>query len=184
MSASKVTTYLLKVIFSLISSLLLAGCGSSGSNSEKDPVSPQTAELGTAGFDGSWSAGCFKDSLIGVPEADQPDGYIQRTLTIDSSAKSYSESTLRYKDSQCTEENTDAKVISVSGDIAFDGLTTTRSGLEATIVRYFNNGTSPDYIGLLYRDGDVLYRDQGPGTVIEDKVPDQLILQVPWQLVN
>lgn len=200
MSVSKLNIGSFTKIVWLITGVFLAGCSSSDpepmgeqvtpqtTDSENDPVMPQSTGLGTGleneKFDGSWRADCFKDSLFGVPEEAQPDGYMQKTLTINSSTNSYSLVTLFYTDSQCVIDNADAKPGDVSGDIRFDGLSTTRSGLEATVVYYFNNGTSPDVTGLLYRDGDILYLEERGSTLIEDIVPDKLSLSVPWRLVN
>jgi len=66
----------------------------------------------------------------------------------------------------------------------FDGITTTSSSLVATVIRYFSKGTSPDTVGLLYRDGDILYRDLSQTTLIEDIVPSDVNLSYPWYLVN
>jgi len=51
------------------------------------------------------------------------------------------------------------------------------------VVRYFN-GSGPDLTGLLFREGDLLYREDRQGTLIEDIVPTELALLFPWQLVN
>ena len=191
--------------FGLIAGVLLAGCSSNDSDSTAEPVGTQSAETTDAGsetgetgttdtgntdtmttdFDGTWRSECKENRLIDVDEEDQPDGFVQSTLTIDSVSESYSERTLLYTDSQCTlEDPEDATLRGSSGEIIFDGVTTTSSGMVATVVRYNPNGTSPATVGLLYRDGDILYRDLIQSTLIEDIVPSTLSLSNPWRLVN
>lgn len=157
----------------IIAGVLIASCSATGPGDRQ--INPK--------FDGTWLGECYENRIFMVPEEDQPEGYVRSTLVIDSSTNSYSTTRRVYVDSQCLVENPDANNNTVSGDIAFDGVTTTRSGLEATVVRYFNDGTVPDLIGLLYRDGNVLYRDLRQSTLIEDIVPDQLSFSTPWQLV-
>lgn len=142
------------------------------------------SEFKIAEFDGTWRADCFENRIFMVPEEAQPDGYTQTTLTIDSGTNAYSESRQIYLDSQCILEDPDSNARVQSGDILFEGILTTDTGLEATLVLYFNKGTVPDLTGLLYREGDILYRDVRQSTVIEDGVPGVLSLSNPWQLVN
>ena len=204
---------------SLATVVLLAGCGSNGSDSNGEQVGPTESETSgdtagpettgdsagseTAGdstgtgatdgsgevvtteFDGTWRSDCSKFGVVGVPEEDQPDEYAASTLTIDSSTKSYSRAVLLFTDPECTKENPDDPTgPRSSGEFVFDGTVTTNSGLEATVVRYFSSGTSPDLVGLLYRDGDLLYRELRQSTLIEDIAPTELALSSPLRLVD
>ena len=190
---------------SLVAGVLLAGCSSNDSDSTAEPVETQSTDTGETGtettdsgntdtgntdtmttdFDGTWRSECMENRLFDVDEEDQPGGYVQSTLTIHSVSESYSERTLLYTDSQCTlEDPDDATLRGSSGEIIFDGVTTTSSGMVTTVVRYNPNGTSPATVGLLYRDGDILYRDLIQSTLIEDIVPTTLSLSNPWRLIN
>jgi len=184
MSARKMNVVLRTMALSIIFAVLLVACSTSESPSRGEQVKPQPTGSETTKFDGSWRTDCFKDRLFNVPEDAQPDGYVQTTLNIDSTTKTYSNNRRKYTDSQCTIANPDDAGRIQSGKFRFDGVTTTISGLEATIVRYFFNGTVSDLIGLLYRDGDILYVEQRESTLIEDIVPNQLSLGVAWRLVN
>jgi len=186
----------------LLSGFFLVGCGSDGADTSTELVETQstdsettddstgtetadnTAEPVIADFDGTWRAGCFAVRSFMEPEEDQPNGYSQTTLSIDSKASTYSTTMRLYTDSQCMAENPDLAAIQRSGEILFDGVTTTSSGLEATVARYFSAGSSPDLIGLLYREDDVLYRELRQSTLIEDIAPTDLNLSNPWQLVD
>jgi len=159
---------------SLIASVLLVGCSSSGSEEKEEPVVTATVN---ATFDGTWRSDCFKQFVDNIPEEDQPDGYIQRTLTIDSATNAYSTTPNVYTDSQCMLEDPEHK-------IKFDGIVTTSSGMDATVARYYSDKDSPDLVGLLYRDGDILYREAGQSGVIDDSIPTALDLSNPWRLVN
>ena len=199
MNATDIKISLHTLALSLGTGLFLAGCGSSGSDSNDElletqstvPESTGTSSVTTdpgsrnAGFDGTWGAECMENRAFLVPEEDQPGGYVQRTLTIDSSEGSYTELTLLYTDLQCTvEDPNDATLTGSSGDIVFDSLVTTSTGMEATVVRYLSSGSSPDLIGLLYRDGDILYRDVRQSTLLEDVAPVELSLSNRWRLIN
>ena len=199
MNTTQMKFVLCTMALSHIAGFFLAGCGSDSSDSNEELTEIQSAGSETTGtlsettgsgsqitaFDGTWGAECMENRLFMVAEEDQPGGYVQRTLTIDSSNSSYSELTLLYTDLQCTiEDPDDATLAGSAGDIRFDGLITSNSGMVATVVRYFNNGSSPDLVGLLYRDGDVLYRDVSQSTLIENVVPVELSLSNPWRLIN
>lgn len=200
MYATKMNFVSRAMALSLIAGVLLAGCSSNDPDSTADPVETQSAEITDAGtgttdngttntmttdFAGTWRNECREHRLIDVDEEDQPGGYVQSTLTLDSTNNTYSERILLYTDSQCTLEDPDKPILSgSSGEFIFDGVTTTSSGMEATIVRYNTGGTNPEMIGLLYRDGDVLYRDLSDLTLILDIVPKALDLSNPWRLVN
>jgi len=43
---------------------------------------------------------------------------------------------------------------------------------------------SPDLVGLLYRDGDILYRDGRSSGIIDESILTELYLSFPWRLVN
>jgi len=196
MSVAEVKFVMRSMALSIVTGIFAIGCGSGSSDADGNQAGTQTegadggqAEPETAGsspsdFDGLWRTDCVAQTVFGVPEDSQPEGYLSRTLTLDSATKTYSTTTQMYTDSQCTVEDPNNAAITVSGEILFDGTVTTSSGLEASVVRYFNNGTSPDLIGLLYRDGDTLYRELRQSTLIENEVPSELSLSVAWRLVN
>lgn len=169
MRGSQIVTtgsFVWRIGLGLIAGLVLAACSSST----------------TTEFDGTWVGGCNERFTIGAPEEDQPEGYVQGTLTIDSSTNTYSEVHQPYSDAECTSRDRDTRVWDVSGEVVFDGLSTTREGLEATVARYSPSGSSPATVGLLYREGDVLYRDVNLSSVIEDRVPDNVATKYPWTL--
>ena len=199
MNTTQMKFVLCTMALSHIAGFFLAGCGSDSSDSNEELTEIQSAGSETTGtlsettgsgsqitaFDGTWGAECMENRAFLVPEEDQPGGYVQRTLTIDSSEGSYTELTLLYTDLQCTvEDPNDATLTGSSGDIVFDSLVTTSTGMEATVVRYLSSGSSPDLIGLLYRDGDILYRDVRQSTLLEDVAPVELSLSNRWRLIN
>ncbi len=169
-------------LLSLTISAFLTGCGSD--------VNDELSEIQSTGidgieFNGIWLSRCFEREVFMAAEEDQPDGYTQTSLTIDSSTRSYAQRTMVYTDSQCAIEDAENPIsLRSSGEIDFRGLTTTNSGLDATIVRYISNSSSPDLTGLLYREGDILYRESRQSTLLEDTIPDELSLSNPWQLAN
>ena len=196
---------------SLIASVLLVGCSSSGSEENEEPVSPQTTDTETTGgdageentdestnnettddstatvnaaFDGTWRSDCAELRFDNIPEDSQPGTFIQRTLTIDSATNAYSTTRNNYTDSQCMLEDPEETVFVFTGEIKFDGIVTTSSGMDATVARYFSDDDTPDVVGLLYRDGDILYREAAQSGVIDDSVPTELNLSMPWRLVN
>jgi len=173
----------LKISTALMACVFLVGCELTESEMQDIQSENQAVGADASRFDGTWRSQCVENQIVGAPEAHQPDGYVQSTLALDSATNSYIFITKKYFGPQCGPVNQGALVREQSGDISFDGLTTTSSGLEATVVRYFNNGTVPDTTGLLYRDGDILYRDLTEGSVIEDIVPTQLAFRYPWQLL-
>ncbi len=191
---------LITIALSVVTCVLLVGCSSSGTDSNGEQVDSQSTESGTtdagtgsettngsvtADFDGTWRTDCFENTVFGLPEDSQPDGYVQRSLTIDSTASARSETRQIYTDAQCTIEDPDEPAVGGSGDILFEGVVTTSTGLEATVVRYVGNGSNPDLIGLLYREDNVLFRELRQSTaIIEDEVPTNLSLSVPWRLVD
>lgn len=195
MSVSKIKIFSFTMALSIGSGVFLMGCSSSDPDSS-EPVQSQTTggdsmddmnEENMAGslvteFDGSWQSDCIEYRLFDIPEEDQPGGYVHRTLTIDSSAGTYSERRQIFTDMDCATEDPDRPATGVSGQIVFDGTTMTSSGLEATIVRYTDNGAA-DLVGLLYREDNVLYRELRESTLIEDIVPTELGLSNPWRLV-
>lgn len=176
----KTSLVLRQVAVALVLVLLFAAC----SASVADIDTSEAVDRGTvtAEFDGTWRSECAENRLFDVPEEDQPEGYVQTILTIDSSTNSYSRSTIVYFGDDCRTIDTGQNGRGSSGDLAFEGVTTTRSGLEATVVRYTPRGTAPEEVGLLYREGDVLYQDVINSTLIEDVVPTDVSLSHPWRL--
>ena len=168
----------------LLTGLFMTGCESENNESESSQNPIQTNEVVTDEFDGTWRANCFARRIFNVPEENQPDGFAQSALTIDSVTGIFSISTITYTDSQCRIRDSAVNERNNSGTFMFDGVTTTSSGLEATVIRYDYNGSLPDRVGLLYRQDDVLYRDSNSTTLIEDIVPNRLALNNGWQLVN
>ena len=211
MNTTKMTFFSRTLAVSLITGVCLAGCGSSGSDPDEEPIDTQTTETETTGtgsadsgntdtasettesgsqvtqFDGTWRANCIEKRVFMANEEDQPGGSAQRMLTINSGDGTYTTSEQDYTDSECMVADPEDPVDTsgaVTGKIRFDGVITTSSGMEASVV-YYDNGSSPELSGLLYRDGDVLYRElRDESTLIEDDVPVGLALGDPWQLVN
>ena len=178
---------------SLIASVLLVGCSSSGSEENGEPVVPQSTDTETTDeptatvnttFDGTWRSDCAEYRFDNIPEESQPGKFIRRTLTIDSATNVYSSTGHLYTDSQCMLENPEHNVVVFTGEIKFDGIVTTSSGMDATVARYYSDHDIPDLVGLLYRDGDILYREARPSGIIDDSIPTALNLSNPWRLVN
>jgi len=185
---------------SLIASVLLVGCSSSGSEEPEtnggatgeemadDSTSNETTDDSTASvnaaFNGTWRTDCAEQRFDNIPEENQPGVFIQRTLTIDSATKAFSTTRRDYTDSQCMLEDPEQTVVVFTGEIKFDGVVTTSSGMDATVARYFSDQDIPDVVGLLYRDGDILYREVAQSGIIDDSIPTTLDLSKPWRLVN
>gem|GEM_PF-3613743 len=169
----------------------VTGCSSNGDDPEPQAADPdsdgvpsgddQPIGAGVAAFDGTWLSACRESGTFGASPEDEPEQYARSTLVIDSGAGTYSDRMRLYTDPGCSTEDPSAAGPRSSGRIEFDGTTTTSSGLEAAVVRYTSDGTSPDLVGLLYRDGDVLYRERRESTLIEDVVPTELALSNPWR---
>ena len=180
----------------LIAGVFVTGCGSSDSNSGSeqsvtesddsaadDETGDQAAAL--ANFDGMWQTECSEFRVFGEPENAPPEGYVQVVLSLDSATSTYSRATRRYTDEQCVIEDTSVNTGVASGQIRAEGVVTTTTGLEATMVRYNSDDPSREILGLLYRDGDTLYRESRQSTVIEPGVvPTELALSSPLRLVN
>lgn len=124
------------VIF--LSSLLVFACGSEDSVPESEPVNE---------FIGSWMMTCHRG--------------ITSIMTFKS--ESYISDFKKYENQNCTGHIEIEDVIETP--IAYGGIVTTDSGVEATAVDYFYNNSGVDYtrLGLLYSDGDYLYFNLNTG---------------------